>query len=143
MSGVVNSTDYRDELDGLESDASDLEETLDKAREQLAFAELNHTDDAAARERVADLEQEQKEWKEENDARVKELGELLNEVGDHVDMIPVGDFTDYVEEMLQDNGDIPNGFPDYIVIDWQATAENIMVDYSNVTFEGTDYLYRN
>ena len=37
-----------------------------------------------------------------------------------------GDFT---EQLLEDCGDIPKNIPNYIHIDWERTARNIMFDY--------------
>lgn len=51
-------------------------------------------------------------------------------------------FTDYVQELLEDCGEIPRDLPHYIHIDWEATARDVMVDYSTVTIDGVDYLYR-
>lgn len=51
-------------------------------------------------------------------------------------------FVNYAQELVTDIGDLPNGIPNYIVIDWEATAENIKQDYSEVEFQGTTYLYR-
>ena len=48
----------------------------------------------------------------------------------------------YVEDLIMDIGDIPRNIPDYIVIDWQATAENIAADYTIVSFDGSDYYIR-
>jgi len=51
-------------------------------------------------------------------------------------------FTDYAMEMLADIGDLPHEIPHYIVIDEEATAENIKVDYTEVEFDGVSYLVR-
>lgn len=51
-------------------------------------------------------------------------------------------FTEYCRDLVQDIGDLPNGIPHYIEIDWQATARNIRVDYTEVTFDGVTYLVR-
>jgi antirestriction protein len=51
-------------------------------------------------------------------------------------------FVDYCQELLEDIGDIPKGLPGYIVIDWEATAENLKADYSTVDFDGQTYYYR-
>jgi hypothetical protein len=48
----------------------------------------------------------------------------------------------YVQELLEDCGDIPANIPHYIEIDWQATARNIAVDYTTVSFDGVDYYIR-
>jgi hypothetical protein len=51
-------------------------------------------------------------------------------------------FVEYVQEMLADCDAIPANIPDYVVIDWEATARNIKVDYSEVDIEGRTYFYR-
>lgn len=37
---------------------------------------------------------------------------------------------DFVQEMLEQDGSIPENLPSYIYIDWEATARHIMYDYS-------------
>lgn len=51
-------------------------------------------------------------------------------------------FTDYCEELVKDIADLPKDIPGYIVIDWEATAENIKVGYTSVEFDGVTYWVR-
>jgi antirestriction protein len=51
-------------------------------------------------------------------------------------------FTDYVQEMLEDCGEIPRDLPHYIHIDWQATARDVQVDYTPIDVDGATYFYR-
>lgn len=51
-------------------------------------------------------------------------------------------FTDYAQELVEDIGDLPNGIPSYIEIDWDATARNIQMDYTSVEIDGETYWYR-
>jgi hypothetical protein len=51
-------------------------------------------------------------------------------------------FSDYAREMLEDCGLLPRDLPHYIAIDWIATAENILVDYSPFDVHGALYYYR-
>jgi antirestriction protein len=51
-------------------------------------------------------------------------------------------FTEYCKEMLEDCGDLPENLPHYIEIDWEATASNLRVDYTEVEFDGVAYLVR-
>ena len=37
---------------------------------------------------------------------------------------------DFVQQLLEDCGDIPENLPSYIHIDWERTAYDIMMDYS-------------
>ena len=51
-------------------------------------------------------------------------------------------FTAYAREMLADCGVIPADLPGWVEIDWQSTADNVSVDYSTVTIQGREYMYR-
>lgn len=51
-------------------------------------------------------------------------------------------FTDYCEELLKDIGDLPKDLPGYLVIDWDKTANNLRVDYTEGEFDGVTYLVR-
>lgn len=51
-------------------------------------------------------------------------------------------FTDYARELCEEIGDLPNGMPSYIVVDWEATAANIRQDYSSVEYDDVTYWYR-
>lgn len=51
-------------------------------------------------------------------------------------------FTDYTQEMLEDCGTIPRDLPHWVHIDWEATAREVMVDYSSIEIDGVTYFYR-
>jgi hypothetical protein len=53
-------------------------------------------------------------------------------------LIHEDNFIDAMRELCEDIGDLP----DYIVIDWEATAENLRADYTSVEFEGSTYYTR-
>ncbi|MNU12579.1 Antirestriction protein (ArdA) [compost metagenome] len=46
---------------------------------------------------------------------------------------------DFVQEMLEQDGSIPENLPSYIFIDWERTANNFMYDYST----SNGYYFRN
>ena len=50
--------------------------------------------------------------------------------------------TDYAFEMLEDCGTLPKDLPSWIVIDRDATAENMKADYTSVDFDGVTYWVR-
>lgn len=60
---------------------------------------------------------------------------------DGVQLIAEQDFPEYIQELLEDIGDVPK-LPSYVQVDWEATAENLRVDYTEVEFDGTTYLFR-
>ena len=87
-------------------------------------------------------------------AEFTQLGELLAELqgqgGDEqwrgdwypVTLISEVYFVEYAQELCQDIGAIPDDFPSYIEIDWEVTARNIQMDYSEVEVDGTTYYFR-
>ena len=107
-------------------------------------------------ERIEELEAEQTEWNEnklvgwaEFDAEeLDTLRALAAECDSEewsygVQLIRYSYWVEYVEELLYDCGELPRTIPDYIVIDWEATANAIAYDYSIVDFDGVDYYLRN
>lgn len=52
------------------------------------------------------------------------------------------EFADYCKEMVIDCGYAPNDFPEWLVIDWEETADNLREDYSEATVNGVTYLAR-
>lgn len=87
---------------------------------------------------------------EEQAARLALMAELAGYGGDEEwrgDWYPCllirdDHFEDYARQLVEDIGDLPNGMPAYIVVDWQETAENIRQDYSCVEIAGVTYWYR-
>ena len=49
---------------------------------------------------------------------------------------------EYVKEKVSDIGDMPREIPGYIVIDWDATADNVAADYAQVGFFDNTYYIR-
>jgi hypothetical protein len=90
------------------------------------------------------------EWAEEHAALCTIMRDLKGCGGDEqwegdwypVTLIADGYFTEYVQELLEDCGDIPKNLPDYIVIDWEQTARIIRTDYSAIEIRGSAYWYR-
>ena len=94
-------------------------------------------------------EEEIESWKEYFEDELKEIEEIddvENELGSEfeygVTLVDVDDWEEYVEELLEDIGYIPKDFPSWIEIDWEATANNVKVDYTEVTYQGNSYLGR-
>lgn len=76
---------------------------------------------------------------------LKKLADQLEGYGDweHGEaLIRESYFVEYVEDLLKDCGDLPKDIPWYIVIDWEATARHIRMDYTEGDFDGVTYLMR-
>jgi hypothetical protein len=50
-------------------------------------------------------------------------------------------FTEYAQELVHDCYDL-KGVPNFVHIDWEATAREMRMDYSQTTIDGLTYLYR-
>ena len=94
-------------------------------------------------------EEEIESWKEDFEDELKEIEEIddvENELGSEfeygVTLVDVDDWEEFVEQDLEDIGYIPKDFPSWIEIDWKATANNVKVDYTEVTYQGNSYLGR-
>lgn len=64
--------------------------------------------------------------------------------GDWYPLVLIRDshFKDYIRELLADCGDVSAKLPNYVVVDWDATARNFHVDYSTIEINGATYWYR-
>lgn len=56
-------------------------------------------------------------------------------------LISDDEWVEYVKEMLKGD-EIVDDVPDYVVIDWDATADMIQQDYSCVDYQDETYWYR-
>ena len=92
-----------------------------------------------------EIESWKQDWQEEI-SQITCIDEVEDEIGSEFDfgvtLIPEDDFTDYVEDLLKGCGYISEDFPSWIEIDWEATAENVKQDYSELEYEGETYFYR-
>ena len=94
-------------------------------------------------------EEEIQDWKEgwsEEINHIEEIDSIEDEVSEFNDgtaLIDDNDMEEYVKNLLEELGYISKDFPSWIKIDWSSTVDNVMQDYSEVTYQGTEYLYRN
>ena len=109
------------------------------SRDVIARIEELETDKALAFEDGEDFDEE------ELDALIA-LREQCEDYGDWsygATLVAWSYWEEYVSQLCEDIGDLPRNMPDYIVIDWQATADNIAQDYTEVDFDGESYYIRN
>ena len=111
-------------------------------------------------ERIAELESKRDDFDAEDDTtweynnpedaeELAALQALQDEASQYSDdwtygsqLIKAEYFVDYCQELVSDIGDLPRNIPGYLVIDWDATAENIKEDYTEVDFAGDTYFVR-
>lgn len=124
-------------------DLRDVMARVDALREERDASEIPANEYGGPNDTWADERQELAELE-------SLLGDLKGYGGDEQwegDWYPVGlihedSFTDAMQELVQDIGDLPRDIPGYLVIDWEKTADNLRADYSSVEFGGDTYWYR-
>lgn len=149
--------ELRDEREALADALKEAEQALKDAAEALQGedepsdpAEALTNANAAASElpeakALETAKKELAEWDEENEEELYALQAINEEGEDFPDwshgctLIREDYFPEYAEELAKDIGAIGDN-ADWIVIDWNATADNLKADYSTITIDGTDYL---
>lgn len=150
---VIDSRDVIARIEELESDRDALQSALDDAKEALANLPPGAARAALrvdAKDAINNAQEELDAWQDSDDAReLKALEALQDEAQGYCPdwrhgaaLIRESYWISYCQEMLEDIGDIPRDLPGYIVIDWDATADNIRADYTKVDFDGVPYLIR-
>ena len=144
---VVDSRDVDERIEELEQERDDLVDIRDEASEALEDAEPE--DHAQAEADLEEAVEALTEW--DNSSEGSELNDLKafrDEVSNSewtygLTLISEDYWVEYAEELCKDIGAIPADVPSYIEIDWEATAENLKVDYSQADINGNTYYYRN
>ena len=139
---TIDTRDLNERKEELEA----LRDALNGAREARNDAGDNPGSTAEELEKLDDaVKAAEAEFCEEERKELSELEELESEVTEWRDgntLIPESDFTEYCRKLCGEVGDVPRNLPDYIQIDWVATADNLRSDYSECTLQGETYLYR-
>ena len=144
---VVDSRDVEERIEELEQERDDLIDIMDEASEVMGDAEPE--DKAQAQTDYNEAVEALREW-EADDAgqELEALKAFRDEVSNSewtygLTLISEDYWVEYAEELCKDIGAIPADVPSYIEIDWEATAENLKVDYSQADINGNTYYYRN
>lgn len=144
MSDILDIRDIIEEYETLEDEYNCAQEDYDTAKAEYDEDPENFTNEPVF-EDYMDVEDQ------DNMDRLKELLDKLEGYGGDeqwngswypVALINESYFTEYAIDLLKDIGELPSDIPWYIVIDEEATADNIKSDYSAVEFEGETYYYR-
>lgn len=85
---------------------------------------------------------------EDEAERCVKLTDLFAEIGESAGihggtMIPDSEFTAYAQELAEDIiADFDTARWPFTHVDWDAAADDLRQDYTEVTFDGEDYLWR-
>lgn len=164
MDDIIDVRDIIERIEELESEKEDLTEAVNEAATQ---AEWPHPW-SEAQEKALAIDNPEREqdasnyaaalealntWSEENAQELQTLTDIMDDLkgygGDEqwrgdwypLTLISESYFTDYAEELVRDCYDL-KGLPDFVHVDWEATAREIQIDYSTVEIDGVTYFYR-
>lgn len=153
------------ELQDLKAAVENAQESLTEAQDELeqvstgkpaedesALTELEEWETAlqdaqnAVDEAEADHRRALDDFGDDEQTELAELDELESEISDWrygETMISENDFEDYARQLADDIGAVPDEsrWP-CTCIDWERAARELAMDYSTVTYQGTDYLVR-
>ena len=130
--------DSRELAELLTEMASDRADLVDAAEEW----EQTDEEQEAAKRALAD-------WDDEHGEQYKALEEFCNEAEQYCSdwhhgatLILDEHWADYAQQLVEDVGDIPRNMPTYVVVDWEATADNLKADYTAVEWGAYTYWVR-
>jgi antirestriction protein len=142
--------ELRDERESLAQEVEDKQGELNDLPD-----DADEDDRTTAEDELAYARKQLQQFDEDDGDELEKLTQLLDETrgygGDHQfegdwfpgQLIAESDFEDYARELAEDIGAIPDDaqWP-CTCIDWEKAARELQVDYSSVTYDGTEYLYR-
>jgi hypothetical protein len=136
MDDVIDSRDVIARIQELEDELQDLEDAADEAADDTV--------------RCAEIMAEIEAWKAGDDGQeLKALRALASEAEDYAPdwqhgetLIRESYWPTYARQLVEDTGELPKDLPDWIVIDWDSTADNLLIDYTPVDFGGVTYFVR-
>ena len=148
---IIDSREVQELYDDLVSEQEDLEQGIKDARADLKLAreeydpEEGDDDVDEALTALDEAEQELEHFNVEYSGIMREIEDAMEQISDWQygeTLIHERHFEEYVEEMLKDCGELPRDIPWYIIIDWEQTAKNVKMDYSEIDLNGHTYLAR-
>lgn len=140
---IIDTRDLQKRLDELES----LRDAVTEAQD--AYDESHKESDLTPEERqelLDALDAARSEYGTDEQEELAELENLASEISEFrhgEQMIPVRDFEEYAQELAEDIGAIPRdtSWP-CTCIDWEQAAKELAMDYTEVSYQGTDYYVR-
>ena len=145
---IIDSRDVIARIAALEDERQALVDAIDEVENSERPPNADENSEHA--DKLADAQAALSEWDDDDEA--KELAALKALAEDAegyapdwtygATLIRESYFVEYCRQLVSDIGDMPTEIPDYIVIDWDATADNLRADYTDCDYDGVTYLVR-
>ena len=142
MKNPVNNTvfDTRDLIEYIEQLQSTILDAYNDQNPDNELTDVDEIEDKASEDFLIEYQSEIEEYNE-----LTCFAEELSSSADYTygeTVIHENYFTEYTEELLTDTGYLPKGLPSWVVIDMDATAENVKEDYITAIYQGDTYYIR-
>jgi len=136
----IDPSDVEVEAEQYDSDIEDKKEEITLQYQIIENAKEDEDCEAEddAREILANLDDELSELVEEGES-IMELRDDCDNYARGSTLINENNFTDYIENLAVDCGDVRRDSWIYNYIDWDKAAEDSTMDYTTISFEGTDF----
>lgn len=132
---------YNSSFDGTD-DTLDSRDIIERIEEWEALLENMGDSDLSDKDRAEAAAEFDGDEYDALKALAEDAGDYLEDWEDGAFLIAEDYFTEYCMELLSDTGYLPEDLPRWIVLDAEATAENMKEDYTDLTFNGTTYYAR-
>lgn len=150
---LIDTRDLIKAIEDLEAERGAHHEEIEERAEELEELEADEDADpdaiAEVRKQLDEAETALAEWIEAEADDLQTLKDFAEQVEDYCTdylhgetLIRESYFTEYAEELVKDCFGLPSDLPSFIVIDWEATADNVKQDYSEADFDGVTYYFR-
>lgn len=149
---IIDTRDLAEELRDHESEVSDLEDRIEELENELCAAEEESEEWHDLHQQqvnvVGELEELRKAEDEEDGGRIAEIRAIENEISEFHHgqaMIPEDEFVDWARQEAESiHGDeMRSEIWPFMHIDWEAAADALKQDYTEVELDGDTYLVRN
>jgi len=117
--------DKKEEIEELETELEDEEEEEEDAKIELESKIAN------AKDELLDIENEASD--------ILELHEDCDNYARGSNLINESCFNEYCEEFAYECGEITRDSTMSFYVDWEKYAEDCKIDYTTITFQGTDF----
>lgn len=150
---ILDTRDIQERIDELEYILESYEDEYDAYKYDHAvwhddYIEWTNQRSASEKNNVKPVEPEIPEEPTDEIDELKMLSDVKAEIEGYCEwefgeaLIRDSYFTEYTQDLVTDIGDLPHNIPSYLVIDWDATAANIQMDYTTVEVNNHTYYVR-
>lgn len=149
---IIDSREVIERLEEMRDERQSLIDDVEAAEENVRFhhnGEIDESGDAPEHIELNECRERLENWDADNADDLAALESFAEEGENYAEdwqhgatLIAESYFVEYCKELVSDIGDIPREIPSYIEIDWDKTADNLRVDYTEIEWDGNTFLVR-